>query len=86
MKFPAFFPVTREPPSRDRFARDSLLQQRVRELSVPERRNYVPSGHLEVQCNELYRQQAEAAAERSKPQPVQSLPQPGSMEWFEAQK
>ena len=35
---------------------------------------------------ELYRQQAEAAAERSKPQPVQSLPQPGSMEWFEAQK
>jgi predicted phage terminase large subunit-like protein len=35
---------------------------------------------------ELYRQQAEAAAERSKPQPVQSPPRPGSMEWFEAQK
>jgi len=29
MKFPAFFPVTREPPSRDGFARDSLLQQGV---------------------------------------------------------
>ena len=31
----------------------------------------------------LYEQQAEAAAERSKPQPVQTVPQPGSMEWFE---
>jgi len=30
----------------------------------------------------LYEQQAAAAAERSKPQPVQSVPQPGSMEWF----
>jgi hypothetical protein len=28
----------------------------------------------------------EAAAQRSKPQPAQTLPQPGSMEWFEAQK
>jgi predicted phage terminase large subunit-like protein len=28
----------------------------------------------------------EAAAERSKPQSVQTMPQPGSMEWFEAQK
>jgi hypothetical protein len=27
-----------------------------------------------------------AAAERSKPQPAQTVPQPGSMEWFEAQK
>ena len=27
-----------------------------------------------------------AAAERSKPQPVQSVPQPGSVEWSEAQK
>jgi hypothetical protein len=35
---------------------------------------------------ELYRREAEAAAERSKPQPVQSVPQPGSAEWFEAQK
>jgi predicted phage terminase large subunit-like protein len=35
---------------------------------------------------ELYRQQAEAAAERSKPQPVQTVPAPGSMEWLEAQK
>ena len=35
---------------------------------------------------ELYRQQAEAAAERSKPQPVQTVPAPGSMEWVEAQK
>ena len=33
---------------------------------------------------ELYRQQAEAAAQRNKPQPVQSVPQPGSVEWFEA--
>ena len=31
---------------------------------------------------ELYRQQAAAAAERSKPQPVQTVPQPGSVEWF----
>jgi hypothetical protein len=35
---------------------------------------------------ELYRQQAEAAAERSKSQPVQTVPQPGVMEWLEAQK
>ena len=35
---------------------------------------------------ELYRQKAAAAAERSKPQPVKTVPQPGSMEWFEAQK
>ena len=35
---------------------------------------------------EFYRQQAEAAAQRRKPQPAQTLPQPGSMEWFEAQK
>jgi len=34
----------------------------------------------------LYQQQAEAAAERSKPQPVQTVPQPGSVEWFEAQQ
>jgi hypothetical protein len=35
---------------------------------------------------ELYRQQAKAAEQRRKPQPVQTVPQPGSMEWFEAQK
>jgi len=34
---------------------------------------------------ELYRR-AEAAAERSKPQPVQIVPQPGSMEWLAEQK
>jgi hypothetical protein len=28
----------------------------------------------------------EAAAQRSKPQPAQTVPHPGSMEWFEAQK
>jgi predicted phage terminase large subunit-like protein len=28
----------------------------------------------------------DATAERSKPQPVQTVPQPGSMEWFKAQK
>ena len=35
---------------------------------------------------EFYRQQYEevkAAAERNKPEPVQSMPQPGSVEWFE---
>jgi hypothetical protein len=32
------------------------------------------------------RQQAEAAAQRGKPQPAQTVPQPGSMEWFKAQK
>jgi hypothetical protein len=35
---------------------------------------------------ELYRRGAEAAAQRSKPQPAQTVPQPVSMEWFEAQK
>jgi hypothetical protein len=35
---------------------------------------------------ELYRQQAEAAEQRRKPQPTQPMPQPGSLEWFEAQK
>ena len=35
---------------------------------------------------EFYRQQAEAAAQRSKPQPAQTVPQPGSVEWSEAQK
>ena len=35
---------------------------------------------------ELYRQQAKAAAQPSQPQPAQTVPQPGSMEWFEAQK
>ena len=35
---------------------------------------------------ELYRRDAEAAAQRSKLQPAQTVPQPGSMEWFEAQK
>jgi hypothetical protein len=35
---------------------------------------------------ELARQQAEAAAERNKPQPVQFVPQPGSVEWFEAEE
>ena len=32
---------------------------------------------------EYYRQQAKAAAEPSKPQPAQTVPQPGSTEWFE---
>jgi hypothetical protein len=31
-------------------------------------------------------QQAKAAAQPSKPQPAQTVPQPGSMEWLEAQK
>jgi len=35
---------------------------------------------------ELYRRDAEAGAQRSKPQPAQNVLQPGSMEWFEAQK
>ena len=35
---------------------------------------------------ELYRQQAKAAAQPSKTQPAQTVPQPGSMEWFEAQE
>jgi len=35
---------------------------------------------------ELARRKAEAAAQRGKPQPAQTVPQPGSMEWFEAQK
>jgi hypothetical protein len=33
-----------------------------------------------------WRTDEDAAAERSKPQPVQTVPHPGSMEWFEAQK
>jgi len=35
---------------------------------------------------ELCRAQDEAAAARNKPQPVQFVPQPGSVEWSEAQK
>ena len=35
---------------------------------------------------ELARRNAEAAEQRRKPQPTQPVPQPGSMEWFEAQK
>ena len=35
---------------------------------------------------ELYRRDAEAAAQRSKPQPAQTVPQPSSVEWSEAQK
>jgi hypothetical protein len=35
---------------------------------------------------EWYRQQADAAAQRSRPQPVQTVPQPRSMEWAAAQK
>ena len=35
---------------------------------------------------EFYRQQAKAAAQPSKPQPAQTVPQPGSMEWFKAQE
>src|SRR6516164_4957215 len=35
---------------------------------------------------EWYRQQAEAAAHPSKPQPAQTVPQPGSTEWFKAEK
>ena len=34
---------------------------------------------------EFYRQQAEPAAQPSKPQPAQAVPQPGSVEWSEAQ-
>src|SRR5262249_11704692 len=34
---------------------------------------------------QLYRRDAEAAAERNKPQPVQPQPQPGAQEWFAAQ-
>jgi len=32
---------------------------------------------------ELYRQWANAAEQRSKPQPAQTMPQPGSVEWFQ---
>jgi hypothetical protein len=35
---------------------------------------------------ELYCQEEEAAEQRRKPQPAQTVPQPGSMEWFEAQE
>ena len=35
---------------------------------------------------ELARRELEAAKQRNKPQPTKTLPQPGSMEWFEAQK
>jgi len=35
---------------------------------------------------EFYRQHAEAAAQRSKPQHAQTVPQPGSMEWVKAQE
>jgi hypothetical protein len=35
---------------------------------------------------ELARRNAEAAEQRRKPQPTQTVPQPGSVEWFQAQK
>ena len=35
---------------------------------------------------EFFRWEDEAAAQRSKPQPAQTVPQPGSMEWFKAQE
>ena len=35
---------------------------------------------------EFYRQQAKAAAQPSNPQPAQTVPQPGLMEWLEAQE
>ena len=35
---------------------------------------------------ELYRQQTKAAAQGSKPQPAQTVPQPGSMEWLAEQE
>jgi hypothetical protein len=35
---------------------------------------------------EWCRQQAKAAAQPNKPQPAQTVPQPGSMEWLEAQE
>lgn len=35
---------------------------------------------------ELARRNAEAAAQRRKPQPTQPVPQPGSVEWFAEQK
>jgi hypothetical protein len=35
---------------------------------------------------ELYHRDAEAAAERNKPQSVQTVPQPGSTEWFALQE
>ena len=35
---------------------------------------------------ESYRQYGEAAAQRSKPQPAQTVPQPGSVGWFKAQE
>ena len=35
---------------------------------------------------ELYRRDAQAAAQRSKRQPAQTVPQPGSMEWSKAQE
>src|SRR3984893_3960074 len=38
MKIPVFLPVTREFGFRDEFAQDCLLQRRVRETSVPQRR------------------------------------------------
>ena len=34
---------------------------------------------------ELYHQQAKAAAQCSKPQPAQTVPQPGSIEWLKTQ-
>ena len=34
---------------------------------------------------EWYRQQAKAAAQPSKPQPAQTVAQPGSMEWLAQQ-
>ena len=43
------------------------------------------SGALEMLIYELYRREW-LAAQNSKSQPIQTVPQPGSVEWFEAQQ
>src|SRR5262249_44894494 len=53
------------------------------ELSAPEAQFYIGDGWTLLA---EWTTDEEAAAERSKPQSVQTIPQPGSREWFAAQK
>ena len=53
------------------------------EMSAADAQFLIPAGWTKLA---EWTTDEDAAAKRSKPQPVQTVPQPGSMEWFEAQK
>ena len=62
----------------DRFGRDGTA-----EMWAADAQFLIPAGWTKLA---EWTTDEDAAAKRSKPQPVQTVPQLGSMEWFEAQK